>query len=238
MGAVPLWWAVDTQLEPAQHHLFISLAVVAMLLAAAGIWTMFSIKWRDRTHPSILMGVTAIAVGMTAIPLRCAGHPEQGPPHPAFFIAITLVALVFASSCVSTALGRMVPDRLAARHPPIRLLPQNPVLQAFPPNLSPEVLDDIANTYKGVWEAIQAAHSAGTCTRRHIWAQVDRLRELAVRVDALPTAAAIRADADLFNRRARRAARSSDSTPAQYIRAQCHLRFVAAATIANYRRGG
>ncbi|MYH72671.1 MAG: hypothetical protein F4153_08885 [Acidimicrobiia bacterium] len=209
-----------------------------MLLAVAGIRSMFSIKWRDRTHPSLMMGVTAMAVGLTAVPLRCAGHPDQGPPHPGFFIAIALLALVFASSCVATALGRMVPERLGVWHPPTRLLSQKLALQAFPQNLSPEALDDIANTYKGVWEAIQAAHSAGNCTSKFIRAQIDRLRELAARVDTPPTADAIRADADVFNRRARSAARSSDSAPAQYIRAQCHLRFAAATTIANYRRGG
>ena len=236
MGAVPLCWAVDTRLGPMHHHFFISLTVLAMLLAVAGVRTMLLSKWRDRTHPSVLMGAIAIAVGMTAVPLRCAGHPEQGPPHLGFFIAITLLALVFASSCVATALGRMGPDRLAVWHPSARLSSQEFDLQAFPQNLGPEALDDIANTYEGVWESIQAAHSAGTCTNKFIRAQVDRLRELAVRVETLPTADVIRADADVFNRRARRAARSSDSAPAQYIRAQCHLRFAAAVIIANQRR--
>ena len=137
-----------------------------------------------------------------------------------------------------TAIGRLFFNLLGKRPPSADLLSPELNLQAFPQNLGPEVLDDIANTYKGVWEAIQAAHSAGTCTRKLIRAQVGRLRELAFRVDTQPTTDTIRADADLFSRRARRAARSLGSAPAQYIRTQCHSRFVAAATIANYRRGG
>ena len=219
------------------HHFFISLTVVATLLAVTGIRTMFLAKWRDRTHPSVLMGATAIAIGTTAVPLRCAGHPELGPPHPWFFIAITVLALLFASSCVTTALGRMGPGRLGVWPSSAWLSTQEFSLQAFPRNLGPEVLDDIANTYEEVWEAIQSAHDDGTCTSRSIRAQVDRLRGLADRVDVSPTADAIQADADVFERRARRAARSSDSAAAQYIRTQCHLRFAAAVIIANQRRG-
>lgn len=110
-------------------------------------------------------------------------------------------------------------------------------MQAFPQSLAPEALDDIANTYEGLWEAIQAAHDAGECSKEAIRTQVDRLRKLADRIDTTPTDDAIRAEADVFDRKARQAARSSRSAPAQYIRLQCHLRFAAAATIANYRRG-
>ena len=109
-------------------------------------------------------------------------------------------------------------------------------LQAFPQNLGPEALDDIANTYRGLWEAIHAAHGAGTCTGKFIRVQVDRLRELASRVDSRLTAEAIRAEADVFDRKARRAARSLNSAAARYIRTQCYQRFATAVTIANYRR--
>lgn len=109
-------------------------------------------------------------------------------------------------------------------------------LQAFPQNLDPETLDDIADTYEGLWEAIQAAHRAGTCTSKFVRVQVDRLRDLAVRVDSRPTADAIRAEADVFDRKARRAARSQQSAAARYIQAQCHQRFAAAVIIANQRR--
>ena len=236
LGAVPLCWAGDTQLGPLHHHFFISLTVLAMLLAVTGIRTMFLTKWRDRTHPSVLMGATAIAIGTTAVPLRCAGHPELGPPHPGFFFAITLLALLFTSSCIATALGRMGPDRLGMWPPTNRLSSQEFSLQAFPRNLGPEALDDIANTYEGVWEAIQVAHSAGTCTSKFIRAQVGRLRELADRVDTAPTDAAIRAEADVFDRKARRTARWPNSAAAQYIRRQCHLRFAAAVIIGTQRR--
>ena len=111
-------------------------------------------------------------------------------------------------------------------------------LQAFPQNLGPETLDDIADTYEGLWEAIQAAHGTGTCTRKFVRVEVDRLRELAVRVDSRLTADAIRAEADVFDRKARRAARSLNSAAARYIRTQCRRRFATAVTIANYRRIG
>ena len=111
-------------------------------------------------------------------------------------------------------------------------------MQAFPQNLAPETLDDIADTYEGLWEAIQAAHGAGACTSKFVRVQVDRLRDLAVRVDSRLTADAIRAEADVFDRKARRAARSLDSAAARYIRTQCYQRFATAVTIANYRRIG
>ena len=238
MGAAPLCWGSDAPFDPRQQILFTSLTILSMLLAVTGIRAMFLIKWRDATHPSILMGVTAIAVGMTAVPLRCAGHPEQGPPHAGFFFAITLVALLFASSSVATAVGRMGPDRFGGWASAARLPSQELDLQAFSPNLGPECLDDIANAYKGLWEAIQAAHSDGICTRHLIRSQVDRLRRLADRVGFAPTDDAIRADADAFDRKARRAARSLDSAAARYIGSQCYRRFAAAVTVANHRRDG
>ena len=237
LGAVPLCWAVDAQLGPMHHHFFVSLTVLAMLLAVTGIRTMFLTRWRDRTHPSVLMGATAIAVGMTAVPLRCAGHPEQGPPHPGFFIAITVLALFFASSCATTALGRMGPERPGMWPSSTRLSTDDLSLQAFPRGLGTEALDDVAKTYEGVWEAIRSAHDDGTCTSKFIRAQVDRLRELADRIDASPTADTIQADSDVFDRRARRAARSPETAAAQYIRTRCHLRIAAAVFIANQRRG-
>lgn len=104
--------------------------------------------------------------------------------------------------------------------------------------MGPEELDDIANTYRGLWEAIQAAHSTGTCTRKFIRTQADRLRSLADRVGTPPTDEAIRAEADVFDQMARRAARSPNTAAARYIQTQCHRRFAAAVIIANYRRGG
>ena len=144
--------------------------------------------------------------------------------------------MLFASSCVATALGRMVPVRIGEWPPSVRLLAQELGLQAFPRSLGPEVLDDIADTYESVWEAIRAAHDAGTCTNKFIRVQVYRLRVLADRVDTAPTDAGIRAEADVFDRKARRAARSPNSEDAQYIRQQCRLRFAAAVIIANQRR--
>ena len=110
-------------------------------------------------------------------------------------------------------------------------------MQAFPQSLAPDALDDIANTYEGLWEAIQEAHDAGECSKEAIRTQVDRLRKLADRIDTTPTDDAIRAEADVFDRKARQAARSLESAPAQYIRSQCNRRFAAAVTIANHRRG-
>lgn len=111
-------------------------------------------------------------------------------------------------------------------------------LQAFPPNLGPEVLDDIADTYQELWDAIMAAHDVGACSKELIQARVDELRSLAERVGVAPTEGAIRAEADLFDRKARRAARSPNSAAARYIQTQCYRRFATAVTIANYRRGG
>ena len=109
-------------------------------------------------------------------------------------------------------------------------------MQAFPQNLGPEALDDIANTYEGLWEAIQTAHNTGTCTKEFIRACVDRLRSLADRIGTAPTDEAIRAEADTFDRMARRAARSTNTAAARYIQTQCHRRFAAAVIIANQRR--
>ena len=111
-------------------------------------------------------------------------------------------------------------------------------MQAFPQSLAPEELDDIANTYEGIWEAIQVAHDAGECSNDAIRTQVDRLRELADRIDTTPTDVAIRAEADVFDRKARWAARSPNSAAARYIRTQCNRRIAAAVIVANYRRGG
>ncbi len=105
-------------------------------------------------------------------------------------------------------------------------------MQAFPRELPPQVLLDIAKTYEAVWESINAAFEAEICSSTFIHAQAGRLRELADRVGTEPTDWAIRAEADVFDRKARRASRSVDSFAAQYIRKQCHLRF-AAATIAS-----
>lgn len=122
------------------------------------------------------------------------------------------------------------------RPPRADLLSPEHDLQAFPQNLGPEELDDIANTYEGLWEAIQAAHDAGECSRNAIRTQVDRLRKLADRIDTTPTDDAIRAEADAFDRMARRAARSPNSAAARYIQTQCSRRFAAAVIIANHRR--
>lgn len=127
-----------------------------------------------------------------------------------------------------------MPHPVRKPHP----IPLELSLQAFPQRLEPETLDDIANTYEGLWEAIQAAHGSGTCTSKFVRVEVDRLRELAVRVDSRLTADAIRAEADLFDQMARRAARSPNCAAARYIRTQCNRRFAAAVIIANYRRGG
>ena len=136
-----------------------------------------------------------------------------------------------------TAIGRLF-FKLHGKTSPLADAPSPELkLQAFPQSLAPEDLDDIANTYEGLWEAIQAAHDAGECSKEAIRVQVDRLRKLADRIDTKPTDDAIRAEADVFDRMARRAARSSDSASAQYIRMQCHLRFAAAVIIADPRRG-
>ena len=195
------------------------------------------------------MGISSIAVGMTAVPLRGAGTPEPDPLHQGLLVAIMdslhqgllvaimLVAMVLAFSCVATALGSMAPVRvglyLFSDHPQ---LPETS-LQAFPASLGPDVLDDIADTYEEVWQAIAAAHDAGTCSRKFVRTQVQLLRGLATRVDTAPTDVAIRAEADVFDRKARRAARSMNSASALYIREQCHKRFTVAVTIANHRRG-
>ena len=85
---------------------------------------------------------------------------------------------------------------------------------------------------------MQAAHSTGTCTRKFIRTQADRLRSLADRVGTPPTDEAIRTEADVFDQMARRAARSPNTAAARYIQTQCQRRFAAAVIIANYRRGG
>lgn len=136
-----------------------------------------------------------------------------------------------------TAIGRLFSKPHGKSRPEAELLSPELNLQAFPQSLAPETLDDIADTYEGLWMAIQAAHDAGECSKEAIRFQVDRLRKLADRIDTKPTDEAIRAEADAFDRMARRAARSSDSASAQYIRMQCHLRFAAAVIIANHRRG-
>lgn len=238
MGAVPLCWAGDSRGDPPHQCFFIVLTVLAMLLVAFGIRAMFLARWKDRTHPSLLMGATAIALGLTAVPLRWSGNSMAAPPHPGFFIAITLAAMLFASSCAATALGRMIPGRPRVFSPSARVRSPEFSMQAFPASLGPDALDDIADTYEGVWAAIEAAHDARTCSRELIRDQADRLRRLADRIDAAPTDDAIRAEADEFDRKARRAARSRNSAASLYIRKQCHLRFSAAVVIANRRRIG
>ena len=108
--AVPLWWAGGSQFGTPVRSIIIALTVVAMVLAALAVRIMFRLRWQDCTHPSILMGACAVAIGMTAVPLRYTGHPDLGPPHPGFFIAIAVLAMLFASSCVATAFGRVVPE--------------------------------------------------------------------------------------------------------------------------------
>ncbi len=236
LGSVPLYWVGDFQLGSVHHCLLIVLTVMAMLLAALGARTMFLVRWQDTTHPSVLMGTSAIAIGMTAVPLRCTGAQELGSLHQGLFITITLVSMLFASSCVATALGRMTPAGIGGWPPPADPRLPETGLQTFPRTLDPAVLDDIADTYEGVWLAIEAAHDAGVCSRKFVRSQVDRLRGLAARVGIAPTDVAIRAEADVFDHKARRAARSLNSEAALYIREQCYRRFAAAVTAANHRR--
>ncbi|WP_420640120.1 hypothetical protein [Candidatus Poriferisocius sp.] len=236
MGAVPLCWAGHAHLGPQLHTLFVALTVLAMVLLTVAIWALFSARWTDRTHPSLLMGTAAVAVSATALPLRCAGHTVSGPPHVGFFLAVTVVALVFASSCMFTALGRLAPGRIPV--PPTAGAEATPErsLQAFPGSLDPAALDDIAHTYHQVQEAIRTAHQTGSCTKVLIRLQADRLRSLADRIGTSPTAEAIRAEAGMFDRKARRAARCPHSAAAQDIATRCSRHVAAAATVANHRR--
>ena len=108
--AVPLYWAGDSQLGTPARSIMIALTVIAMVLAVLGVRIMFRLRWQDCTHPSLLMGASAVAIAMTAVPLRYTGNPDVGPPHPGFFIAIAVLAMLFAASCVATAFGRVVPE--------------------------------------------------------------------------------------------------------------------------------
>ena len=107
---VPLYWAEDAQPGALVRSIIIALTVIAMVLAALAVRIMFRLRWQDCTHPSVLMGACAVAIAMTAVPLRYTGNPDVGPPHPGFFIAIAVLAMLFASSCVATAFGRVVPE--------------------------------------------------------------------------------------------------------------------------------
>ena len=111
LGAVPLHWTGNSHFGLVHHCLFVAQTIIAVLLVAVAIRSMFLVRWQDRTHPSVLMGACAIAIGMTAVPLHCTGHMHEGSRHPGFFIAITVLAMLFASSSATAALGRMAPDR-------------------------------------------------------------------------------------------------------------------------------